>query len=172
MKAQSIFVIMLVLNVVCLLWVHRLDRSFNAERKRIADSIRFAVVNFHGFLEVNPQQVPTAAASVLGPLFEHYGLSTEILCVEAVPAVEREPDAETPNVVGEVPKFGSHPLRAWFLGAADRKHGHPYRLEASVLDHFGLKASDMKQEDRLIVRTRYHEGFHGTCDRSRDEVQQ
>ena len=171
MKAQSIFVIMLVLNVVCLLWVHRLDRAFNAERKRIADSIRFAVVNFHGFLEADPQQVPTEVASVLGPLFEHYGLSTEVL-IKAGQVVELGPDADTPSAVGEVPKFGSHPLRAWFLGAADRKHGHPYRLEASVLDYFGLKASDMKQEDRLLLRTRYHEGFHGTCDRSRDEVQQ
>jgi hypothetical protein len=166
MKAQSIFVIMLVLNVVCLLWVHRLDRAFNAERKRIADSIRFAVSRLHDFLRLKPQQFEPEAASVLAQVFDHYGFSTDVLVMEAAPASTPEPEPE------EVPKFGSHPLRAWFLGAADRKHGHPYRLEASVLDYFGLKASDMKQEDRIILRTRYHEGFHGTCDRSRDEVQQ
>lgn len=115
MKPLSISVILLFLVVVNLLWVYRLDRAFNAERKRVADSIRFAVVRFHGFLEANPQQVPTEAASVIGPLFEHYGLSTEVL-IEAGQVVELEPDAETQS---EVPKFGSH--HEGFHGTCDRR---------------------------------------------------
>lgn len=174
MKPLSILVILLFLVVVNLLWVYRLDRAFNAERKRIADSIRFAVGRLHEFLKARPQQFEPDVASVLASLFDHYGLSTEVLCIEAGPAVDRDDfvDAETPTVLGDVPVFGSHPLRAWFLGDSDRRNGHPYRLEASVLDYFGLKASDIRQEDRLILRTRYHEGFHGTCDRRKQHQEE
>lgn len=142
--------------------VLKIDTRVSLEKKRLLDSISFGVRSLHGFIAANPGDFPSDVAVVLRRLFVHFDLDPTVITVyQPEPAqAEQAPEALF------VPNFGPHSTRAWYLGVSDREAGHPFRLEAAVLEYFGLTRADLTEADRVRLRTRYSEGFHGTADRS------
>lgn len=158
--------LILVFVIACCLinfWlVLKIDTRVSLEKKRLLDSIWFGVASLHGFLAANPGDFPPDVALVLRELFAFFALDPTIVTVYPPEAAQAEQAPEAPFV----PNFGPHSTRAWYLGVSDREAGHPFRLEAAVLEYFGLSKDDLTEGDRVRLRTRYSEGFHGTADRS------
>lgn len=70
-----------------------------------------------------------------------------------------------------VPCIGSHPWRAWWLGALDKNKREP-RSVNEILDYFGLADFPFWQKREAEIaklEQRYTEGFWGLVNRA-DEV--
>lgn len=67
-----------------------------------------------------------------------------------------------------VPLMGSHPWRAWWLGAKDRGVRQPRSID-EILSYFRLADFPLPASERAKLETRYAEGFWQLVDRSGEQ---